>query len=149
LVRGSIAIHRKTHVLSAAEAGAQFIHLEVREVQMAEEVHMQGVCMHGLPATERRVLVACRKPKTREAAEGSSPSESRREHHGDLGGRRFQSVQGRVTSRTEGGVARLTPERLNPLGLAMLAISDEGMEGGVGVAEVRATLGWGKRTLRC
>jgi hypothetical protein len=43
-------------------------------------------------------MVACRKPKTREAAEGSSPSESRREHHGDLVRGRFQSIQGRIAT---------------------------------------------------
>ncbi len=66
------------------------------------------------------------------------PFGQRSQYHGDVIGRGFQPVQGRVSSRTEGGAARLTPERLNPLGLAMLAISDEGMEGSVGVAEVRA-----------
>ena len=33
------------HVLRAAQPGSQFIQLEVREVQMGEEAHMQGVCM--------------------------------------------------------------------------------------------------------
>jgi hypothetical protein len=33
------------HVLRAAQPGSQFIQLEVREVQMAEEAHVPGVCV--------------------------------------------------------------------------------------------------------
>ena len=36
-VSGSMASHRKTHVCSAVEPGAQFIQLQVRELEMAEE----------------------------------------------------------------------------------------------------------------
>ncbi len=46
------------------------------EPEIGEEAFVQGVCVHGLPGTERLVMVACRKPKTREAAEGSNPSAS-------------------------------------------------------------------------
>jgi hypothetical protein len=49
----------------------------------------------------------------------------RNEHHSDLPGRGFQTVQGRVASRTERGAAGLTPKRLDPFGLAMLAISEK------------------------
>ena len=53
-------------------------------------------------------------------------------------GRSFQPVQGGIASSTEGGAARLTPQRLDPLSTPMFAISDDGMEGSVGVAEVHA-----------
>ena len=53
-------------------------------------------------------------------------------------GKGFQAIQGRVAASTEGGAARLTPKRLNPLGLAMLAIPDEGVELSVDVPEVGA-----------
>jgi len=48
----------------------------MREVEMAEEALVQGLRVHGLHGIERLVMVACRKPKTRSAAEGSSPSAS-------------------------------------------------------------------------
>jgi hypothetical protein len=94
-------------------------------------------------------MVACRKPNTRSAAEGSSPSGSRRQHGGDLLGRGFQAVQGSVAPSTEGGVAGLASKRLDAFSRAMLAIPNECMEGSIGVAEVHATLGWDKQTLQC
>jgi len=36
-VRGSMASQSKTHLLRAAQPGAQFIQLQVRELEMAEE----------------------------------------------------------------------------------------------------------------
>src|SRR5512142_2959944 len=63
-----------------------------------------------------------------------------REHHGDLRGRGFQTVQGGVTSSTECGAAGLTPERLDWFGLAMLAIPDERMDLSISIAEVQALL---------
>ena len=41
------------HVLRAAQPGSQFIQLEVREPEMGEEAHVQGVCVHGLPVTAK------------------------------------------------------------------------------------------------
>jgi hypothetical protein len=43
LVRGSIACQRKTDLLGAAEPGAQFIQLQVRELEMGEEALVQGL----------------------------------------------------------------------------------------------------------
>ncbi len=68
-----------------------------------------------------------------------------RQHHGDLMGRGFQTVQGGVTSSTERGAARLTPERLDWFSLAMLAIPDERMDLSISIAEVHTLLiGTGK-----
>ena len=83
------------------------------------------------------VMVACRKPKTRSAAEASSPRAESREHHGDLVRRGFQPVEGGVTPRTERGTASRTSEGLDPLGLAMFAISDQRMDVSIGDPEVR------------
>jgi hypothetical protein len=86
------------------------------------------------------VMVACRKPKTRSAAEGSSPSASRDEHHGDLLRGSFQTVQGSGAPGSEGGAASETSKGLDALGTAMLAISDEGVDVSIGDPEVRASL---------
>src|SRR6266699_2870396 len=51
----------------------------------------------------------------------------RREHHGDLLRGSFQTVQGGVASSTERGAASLTTERLDLLGLTMLAIANQRM----------------------
>ena len=45
----------------------------------------------------------------------------RREHHGDVMGGSFQTIQGRIAPGTECGVAGLAAKRLDALGLAMLA----------------------------
>jgi len=52
----------------------------------------------------------------------------RRQHHGDLLGRGFQTIQGGVASSSECGVAGRTSKGLDPLSLAMFAISDQSMD---------------------
>ena len=66
------------------------------------------------------------------------PFGQRRQHHGDLLRGSFQTVQGRVASSTEGGVAGLAAKGLDPLDTAMLAISDQGVDVCIGDPEVRA-----------
>ncbi len=66
------------------------------------------------------------------------PFGQRSEHHRDMTGRSFQAVQGRVTSSAERGAARLTPERLDVLGLAMFAIAHQCVLSSVSVAKVGA-----------
>jgi len=56
------------------------------------------------------------------------PFGQRSEHHGDLLGGSFQTVQGGVASSTEGGAASLTAKRLDLLGMTMLAIADQGVD---------------------
>ena len=68
------------------------------------------------------------------------PFGERSQHHGDLVGRGFQTVQRSMAPSTERGVASLTAKRLDPLGMAMLAISDESMDVSIGDPEVRALL---------
>jgi hypothetical protein len=50
----------------------------------------------------------------------------------------FQTIQGGVASSTERGAASRTSERLNTLGLAMLAIADQGVDLSIGDPEVGA-----------
>ena len=66
------------------------------------------------------------------------PFGQRSEHHRDMTGRSFQSVQGRVTSSAERGAARLTAKGLDVFGLSMLAIPNQRVELIVGVAKVEA-----------
>ncbi len=63
-----------------------------------------------------------------------------REHHGDLVGRSFQTVQGGVATGGEGGAASRTSKRLDALGFAMRAIPDERMDVSIGDPAVRALL---------
>lgn len=64
------------HLSGAAQPGEQFVKLQVRELEMAEEALVQGLCVHGLHGSEWRVMVACRKPDTRSTAERLRPSAS-------------------------------------------------------------------------
>jgi len=52
----------------------------------------------------------------------------RSEHHGDLMGRGFQTVERGVASGSERRVTSLTAKGLDPLVMPMPAISDEGMD---------------------
>ncbi len=61
------------HLLVAAQPGAQFIQLQVREPEMAEGALVQALCVLESRESERLVMVACREPKTRRASDGSSP----------------------------------------------------------------------------
>ena len=51
-----------------------------------------------------------------------------REHHSDLLRGSFQTVEGSIAPGRERGTAGLAAKGLDPLGLAMRAISDEGMD---------------------
>src|SRR5689334_22570744 len=98
-----------------ATAPAQFIQLDRREPEMGEEVCIQGGRVYAYePARVNQVvMVAGRKPKTREAAEGSSPSGSRvipimaTWDEGVL--RRYRAVVRRARER---GTTGLTPKGL-------------------------------------
>jgi len=61
-------------------------------------------------------------------------------HHGDLVRGRFQPVQRGVAPGGESGAARLTAKGLDPLGLTMLAVPDQGVDSSVSVAKVAALL---------
>jgi len=82
----------------AAQPGSQFIQLQVREPEMAEEALGSG-----------RV----------------QPTGSRRQHHSDLVRGGFQTGQGSVASSTESGATGRTSKGLDSLGMAMLAIPNK------------------------
>jgi hypothetical protein len=48
------------HLSGAAQPGAQFIQLQMRELEMAKEAFVQGLCMFESREPERLVMVACR-----------------------------------------------------------------------------------------
>ncbi len=62
------------------------------------------------------------------------PLGERCQHHGDLLRGGFQTIQWRVASSTERGAASLTAERLDLLGTAMLAISNQRVDVSIGDA---------------
>jgi hypothetical protein len=115
------------HLCGAAQPGAQFVQLEVGDLEIAETVLVQGLS----------VLTSARQPESDSSltiAEDPfgggriEPFGQRREHHRDLGRGGFQAIQGGVASGSEGGLASLTTKRLDPLSLAMSAISDQGVD---------------------
>jgi len=121
----------------AAEPCSQFIQLQVWEVQMAEKTLVEGVRMFpsaSQPAADGSLSGA-------EDPFGSrrvQPFGQSRQDHGDLVRGSFQAVQGGVASSTEHGAAGLTTEGLDPLSMAMLAISYESVDGSIGDPAVRA-----------
>ena len=125
------------HLCGAAQPRAQFVQLEMRKPEMTEEVFVQDLCMFPC-ARQPGGDGGLSKPKTRSAAEGSSPSESRSEHHGDLLRGGLQAIQGRVPPGSERGAARLTAKGLDALSLAVLAITNQRMNLSLGNAEVGA-----------
>ena len=64
------------HLRMAAQPRAQFVQLEVREPKMSRWDRSCKVCACSPARVNQVVMVACWEPKTREAAEGSSPSAS-------------------------------------------------------------------------
>jgi len=128
------------HLFVAAQPGSQFIQLEVRELEIAEGALVQGL----------RMLASARQPggdgglSVAEDTLGSGrvqPFGERRQHHPDLLRGGFQTIQGSVASSTESGAAGLTAKGLDPLGMAMLAIPNQGMnvsvcDAGVGALSV-------------
>ena len=65
------------------------------------------------------------------------PFGQRRQHHGNLLGGGFQTVQRSVASSTEGSAAGLTAKRLDVLDTAMLAIANERMNVCIGDPKVQ------------
>ncbi len=124
---------------AAAEPGAQFVQLEIRKLEVAEKVLVEGLSMlpsAGKPGGDSRLTVA-------EDTLGSGwvqPTGSRCQHDCDLLGRGFQTIQRGVASGSERGAAGLTAKRLDVLGMTMLAISHQSMDGSVCDPEVRALL---------
>jgi hypothetical protein len=123
----------------AAQPCPQLIQLQIGKVEVTENVFVQRLSVlarpgqpggHGrLPNAEDPLC--CR---------WVQPFGQRGQYHGDVRGRGFQTIQGRVAPGSERGVARLTPKCLNRFGLAMFAVPDQCMPVRVSVAEVPALL---------
>ncbi|GHO71727.1 hypothetical protein KSC_106190 [Ktedonobacter sp. SOSP1-52] len=98
---------------------------------------MQGLCVPTCTSEPRRDggLAIAEDPF---GGRSVQPFGQRREHHADLGRGGFQTIQGSVASGSECGVAGLTTKRLDPLSLAMSAITDQGVDVSVCDPGVRA-----------
>jgi hypothetical protein len=124
-------------LLGVAQPGAEFVQLEVRKLEVAEAVLVQGLCMFpcasepggdgGLTVTED--------PFGRGSIQ---PFGQRRQNHSDLMRGSFQTVQWRVASSTERGSAGLTAKGLDALGTAMLTIANQCVDLGIGDPAVGA-----------
>jgi hypothetical protein len=116
------------HLLRAAQPGSQFIQLEVRKVEVAEAVLVQGLCMSPCASQPRGdgglsvALRHARQPKDPALRPARDP------HHCDLVRRGFQTVQGRVASSTERGATGRASKGLDLLGMPMLAISHQSVD---------------------
>src|SRR5215471_20716328 len=107
---------------------------------MAEEAYVQGLCMFpsaSEPGGDGGLTVA-ENPFSRRRVQSFGQC---RQHNCDLLGGGFQTVQGGVTPGCESGVAGRASKGLDPLGMTMPAISDEGVD--------LSIAGWDRRTPRC
>lgn len=127
-------------LLGIAQPGAQFIQLEVRELEMGEGALVQGL----------RVLTCAPEPG---GDGGVSKAEDpfgrgrvqlfgqRREYHGDRAREGvFRRYRGVLRRAREGGAAGRPSKGLVPLSLPMLAIADQCVNVSIGDAEVGARL---------
>jgi hypothetical protein len=129
---------RAQHMLGTPEPGSQFVQLEVGKPEGAKRALVQGLCVlasTSQPDDDGGLSVA-------EDPFGDGRVQTfgqRREDHGDLLRRGFQSIQGSIASSTERAAAGLTTKGLDALGVTMLAIPDQGVDLRIGLA-VRALL---------
>ena len=132
------------HLCGAAEPRAQFVQLQMREVEMAEGALVQGLCVlasSGQPGGDGGLSVA----EDPFSGRRVQPFGECRQHYGDLVRGSFQTVQGGVAPSTERGAASLAAKGLDLLGTAMLAIPDKGVDVRISDPEVGALLiGTGK-----
>jgi hypothetical protein len=128
---------RKTDLFGASQPGAQFVQLQVREVQVAEAVLVQALSVPACasePRGDRGLTIAEDAP-----SRGSvQPFGEGSEDNGDLLGGGFQTVQRSVSSSAERGAASRASEGLDLLSLTMLAIAYQRVDVRIGVAEVPA-----------
>jgi hypothetical protein len=112
---------------AAAEPGAQFVQLEIRKLEVAEKVLVEGLSMlpsAGKPGGDSRLTVA-------EDTLGSGwvqPTGSRCQHDCDLLGRGFQTIQRGVAPSTERGTAGRASKRLDLFSVTMGTIPKEAHE---------------------
>ena len=106
------------HVGAVTQPRAEFIQLEVGQVQLLQPAVMQASTMlPGTrdPARNRLLGVAEHAASSRD----TQPFRKHREHEAHLLRGGFQAIESRMPPGTEGAAARLTAKGLDPLGLAM------------------------------
>jgi hypothetical protein len=124
------------NLFAAAQPGAQFVQLEVREPEIAEGALVQGLSVltsAGQPGGDGGLPVA------EDTFSGGriQPFGKGSQHHCDLVGRGFQTIQGGVATSSERGAAGLTAKRLDALSMAMCTISNQGVNVSIGDSRVR------------
>jgi hypothetical protein len=127
------------HVRSIAQSRAQFIKLQMRELEAMEPVVMQArAVLPGSrePGGDRRM------PMAEDAHRGgdTEPFRQGRQHLRDSLGGGFEAVERRVAAGAEGCFTRLTTECLDALPLPMHPVADEGMD--LGVRNMIVVTGW-------
>src|SRR5215472_13102548 len=127
------------HLRMAAQPGAEFVQLEVRDPKMAEGTLVQGLCMFP-SASEPGRNGGLTKAEDPLGSRRVEPFSQRREHHCNVMRGGFQTIQRRIASSTERGTASLAAEGLDLLSLTMLAIPNEGMDVSISHAEVLTLL---------
>jgi hypothetical protein len=88
------------HLCGAAQPGSEFVQLEVRDVQVAKATLVQALSVPACasePRGDRRLTIA-EDPFSRGSVQ---PFGQRRQHHGDLLGGGFQTIQRSVASSAE------------------------------------------------
>src|SRR5215469_16037497 len=87
------------HLIVAPKSGAQFVQLEVWDMQSAKEAIVQRLSVQTC-ASEPGSDGGLSKAKDTLSSRRIQPFGQRSQHHCDLMGRGFQTVQGRVASST-------------------------------------------------
>ena len=127
------------HLFATAQPGAQFVQLEVGDLQGVESALVQGLSVlasAGQPGEDGGLSIA-------EDPLGSGsvqPFGEARQHHCDLVRGGFQTIQRSVASSAERGAAGLAAKRLDPLSATMCAIPNQRVNVGICDPEVRALL---------
>ena len=117
-------------LLGVAQPGAQFVQLEMREVQGTEAALMEEL---SVPACAREPGGDAGLSVTEDPFSGGRVQTfgQRREDHGDLMGRGFQTVQRGMEPGCERRLTGLAAKGLDPLDTTMLAIADQSVDGSV------------------
>ena len=128
---------RKVRIIHHQVGQYQFVQLEVWDMQSAKEAIVQRLSVQTC-ASEPGSDGGLSKAKDTLSSRRIQPFGERSQHHCDLMGRGFQTVQGGVASSTERGAAGLAAKGLDPLSMAMLAITDQSVNVGICDPGVRA-----------
>ena len=127
------------HLSRREEPGANFVQLQVWEMQVTEAALVQGLGMFPCASEPRGDggLTVAEDPLRGGKVESFSQGG---QHECDLLRRGFEAIQGSVTSGRERGAAGLATKGLDRFSLTMLAIANERMNVSVGDPKVRALL---------